>query len=112
MVMGFMLWTPALIPKGCFMHDDNGQKMVRCSSKESLHRAKSLINIQFSWLLISIAIFTVCFYLVLVKAYGEKVHYVSLTKEEEQEKDSDDLESQKKIKLGDSVSLIQMGKPF
>ncbi|XP_062173006.1 uncharacterized protein LOC133878467 [Alnus glutinosa] len=112
-VTGIMLWTPELIPKGCFMHVEDGRKMVRCSGEESLHRAISLINIQFSWFLISITIFVVCFYLVLVKAEGEKVQYVSvLTKEEEQEKDSDDLESQKKTKLGNSISFIELGKAF
>jgi ABC-type multidrug transport system permease subunit len=113
MVMGFMLWTPQLLPKGCFLHLEEGHKVVRCSGDEALHRAKSLINIQFSWYLIGITILAVCFYLVLVKAYDEKVEYASLTKEEEQEEeDFDDVESQKKSKIGNSNSFIQMGKSF
>jgi hypothetical protein len=114
-VMGFVLWTPGLIPKGCFMNLEEGHKVVRCSDDESLHRAKSLVNIQFSWFLIAVTIFAVCLYLVLDKAYGEKDEYVPLTKEEDdqqEEEDPDDVESQKKSKLGNSKSFIQMGKAF
>ncbi|XVE60092.1 hypothetical protein DITRI_Ditri05aG0099200 [Diplodiscus trichospermus] len=90
-VMGYMLWTPELVPKGCFLHFEDGHKVVRCSSHEALHRAKSLVNIQFSWALIAVSIFSMSLYLVLVKLYGETVEYSTLTKEEE----SDDVESQK-----------------
>ncbi|KAB1227899.1 Transmembrane protein 45A [Morella rubra] len=113
MFMGFMLWTPGLIPKGCFMHHEEGHVVVRCSGDASLHRAISLVNIEFSWYLIGITIFTMCLYLFVVKTYGEKTEYVSLTKElEEQDEDSDDLESQKRSELGTSTSFIQMGKAF
>ncbi|XP_040993586.1 transmembrane protein 45B-like [Juglans microcarpa x Juglans regia] len=112
MVMGFVLWTPELISKGCFMHLEEGHKVVRCSGNETLHRAKALVNIQFSWFLILITIFAACFYLILVKAYGEKPEYVSLTKEEDEEEVADDVESQKKSKFGNSKSFIQMGKAF
>ncbi|KAG2671413.1 hypothetical protein I3760_14G135100 [Carya illinoinensis] len=110
MVMGVMLWTPELIPKGCSIHLEDGRKVVRCSGDEARHRAKSLVNILFSWLLIAITIFIVSFYLFLVKAYGEKVAYGSLKREEEHGEDSDDveLESQKKGKLDYSKSFIQM----
>ncbi|XP_061345559.1 uncharacterized protein LOC133291322 [Gastrolobium bilobum] len=86
--MGFMLWTPGLIPKGCFMNDEDGRKVVRCSTHEALHRAISLVNIQFSWFLIAVTIFAVSFYLVLVKLYGEKkVDYFSLGNEDEESYD-------------------------
>ncbi|TQE01210.1 hypothetical protein C1H46_013117 [Malus baccata] len=80
MVMGFMLWTPDLMPKGCFMNLEEGHQVVRCHGDEARHRAKSLVNLQFSWFLVGIAIFGVSFYLVLVKVYGEKVEYLSLTR--------------------------------
>ncbi|GMN64934.1 hypothetical protein TIFTF001_034018 [Ficus carica] len=94
MVMGFMLWTPDFLPKGCFLHDEDGRKVARCSGEEALHRAKSLINLEFSWFLIGVAVFGVSFYLVLLKIYGEKVEYFSLARKEEKE-DSFDIESQK-----------------
>ncbi|OWM73416.1 transmembrane protein 45B-like [Punica granatum] len=72
-VMGFMLWTPQLIPKGCFMNLEEAHFVVRCNSDEALHRAKSLANILFSWFLISVTIFSVCLYLVLTKIYEDKV---------------------------------------
>ncbi|XWS52411.1 hypothetical protein CRYUN_Cryun11dG0068500 [Craigia yunnanensis] len=113
-VMGYMLWTPGLIPKGCFIHSEEGHQVVRCSSDEALHRAKSLVNIQFSWALIAVTIFAMAFYLVLVKLYEEKVTYSTLTKEDdlELEEDSDDVESQKESKHGEPKSFIQMGKGY
>ena len=111
MVMGFMLWTPDLMPKGCFIEED--PKVVRCHGDEALHRAKSLVNLEFSWFLVGIATFGVSFYLVLVKVYGEKVEYSSLTRlrEEDEEDLNLDVEPQKKSKLGDTESFVShMGK--
>ncbi|KAJ4831162.1 hypothetical protein Tsubulata_030964 [Turnera subulata] len=112
-LMGYMLWTPELIPKGCFINLEEDHQVVRCHSEEALHRAKSLVNIQFSWLLIAAIIFVMSFYLVLVKFYGEKVEYTSLTKEELLEEDYDDVESQKKTKvITNSTSFIHIGKGY
>lgn len=118
-IMGFMLWTPGLIPKGCFMNLEEGHKVVRCNSDEALHRAKSLVNIGFGWFLIVITAASVALYLALVKIYGETVEYRSLTKtielgyeEEEEEEDggeSDDVESQKNTKFGEPKSFIHVG---
>lgn len=110
MVMGVMLWTPGLIPKGCFLNDEEGHQVVRCQTDEAHHRAISLVNIQFSWFLIGITVFGVAFYLVLVKIYGEKVEYFSLGSDRDEE-EGDDVESQKKSKVGDSTSFVDhMGK--
>lgn len=109
-IMGVMLWTPGLIPKGCFLNYEEGHQVVRCQSKEAHHRAIALVNIQFSWFLIGIAVFGVAFYLVLVKIYGEKVEYFSLGSDRDEE-EGDDVESQKKSKVGDSTSFVDhMGK--
>lgn len=109
-VMGVMLWTPGLIPKGCFLNYEEGHQVVRCQSKEAHHRAIALVNIQFSWFLIGIAVFGVAFYLVLAKIYGEKVEYFSLGSDRDEE-EGDDVESQKKSKVGDSTSFVDhMGK--
>ncbi|KAF2286259.1 hypothetical protein GH714_012825 [Hevea brasiliensis] len=116
-VMGYMLWTPKLIPKGCALYDEDDHHVVRCGSQESLHRAKSLVNIQFSWLLIGIAIFAISFYLGLVERFGKRVeHYSALPKEfeemkeEEEEEVFSDVESQKEKKFGESRgSFIHMG---
>ena len=71
--MGFMLWTPELVPKGCFLNYEDGHQVVRCSGEEALHRAKSLINLQFSWVLVGVVIFGVSFYMVLIKIYSKKM---------------------------------------
>ncbi|XP_014513813.1 transmembrane protein 45B-like [Vigna radiata var. radiata] len=83
MIMGFLLWTPGFQPKGCFMHlEESDEYVVKCSDDESLHRAISLVNIQFSFLLIGVTVFAMSFYLIIVRRYAEKVEYVSLIKEE------------------------------
>ncbi|GKV21749.1 hypothetical protein SLEP1_g31701 [Rubroshorea leprosula] len=109
-LMGYMLWTPGLISKGCFLHLEEGHQVVRCSSEEALHRAKSLVNLQFSWFLVVISIFAVTFYMVLAKFYGQKVEYSTLTGEESLREDSDDVEFHKKSRVGDSQSFVQLGK--
>lgn len=88
------------------MHlDESDEYVVRCSDHESLHRAISLVNIQFSFLLILVTIFAMSFYLILVRRYGgEKVEYVFLTKEEHYReedgfvKPNNDVESQSQEK--------------
>lgn len=116
MVMGFMLWTPELISKGCFMNNEEGHKVVRCTDHESLHRAVSLVNILFSWFLIGVTVFGVSFYLILTKLFGgNKVRYFSLGNEEEEERENvekfnDDVESQKGSLVGNPKSFIHVGK--
>ncbi|KAL2339139.1 hypothetical protein Fmac_013585 [Flemingia macrophylla] len=92
-VMGFALWTPSLVAKGCYMNDEDGHMVVRCSSQEALHRANALVNIQFSWFIIAVTLFAISFYLLLLKRYGENVRYFSLGNEDEES--NDDVESQK-----------------
>ncbi|KAL6966284.1 hypothetical protein U1Q18_032064 [Sarracenia purpurea var. burkii] len=112
MVMGFMLWTPEFMAKDCFMNLEEGHRVVRCRSQEALDRARSLVNIQFSWYLILVIIFSMGLYLFLVKIYGERrVEYQSLSKNEEEcEEDDGDVESQKERNLPHSKSFVHMGK--
>ncbi|QCD77107.1 hypothetical protein DEO72_LG1g729 [Vigna unguiculata] len=112
-VMGFMLWTPGLIPKGCFINREEGHQVVRCHDHESLHRAVALVNILFSWFIVGVTAFGIAFYLGLVKFYGEKVRYFALGNEEEDmDKESDDVESQKRSVVGKPMSFIRVGKNF
>lgn len=47
-VIGVMLWTPQLVPMGCFMVvDKEANQVVRCSSKEALHHVNALVNLFF-----------------------------------------------------------------
>lgn len=111
-VMGFFLWTPKLISTGCYINLEKGHHVVRCSGEEALHRAKSLINLQFSWFFIGIAVFGVSMYLVMAKLYGEKVEYFSLGLEGEVDS-SDDFESQKRsntaLNGASSMQYIHIG---
>ncbi|KAL2341233.1 hypothetical protein Fmac_009173 [Flemingia macrophylla] len=68
--MGFILWTPALVPKGCFINHLHGHQVVRCSDHASLHRALSLVHILFSWFLIGVTAFGLAFYLALFNLYS------------------------------------------
>ncbi|KAF5203586.1 Transmembrane protein like [Thalictrum thalictroides] len=108
MIMGFMLWTPELIPKGCFINLEEGHNVVRCEGDHALHRAKSLVNIQFSWILTLVSIFSILFYLIMIKMHNEKVEYWSIENMKNDE-DSDDIESQKKTH-DESTSFIHIGK--
>ncbi|XP_061363956.1 uncharacterized protein LOC133307463 [Gastrolobium bilobum] len=100
MITGFMLWTPEFVAKGCFLHLEGDKYVIRCNDDEALHRAISLVNIQFSLLLIGVTIFAMSFYLIMATSYGEKVEYVSLRKEEHCREDSsnNDVESQSQRK--------------
>ncbi|CAA0834198.1 Family of unknown function (DUF716 [Striga hermonthica] len=116
-VMGFMLWTPTLIPKGCFMNLEEGHRVVRCHGEEALERARALANIQFSWCVIGVMIFALACYAAIVKLYSEKVEYRYLSKEEEKDDDldenDDDVEAQKKAngkKMEQPTSFLQIGK--
>lgn len=111
MVMGFALWTPELVPKGCHINAEEGHHVVRCSSQAALHRANALVNLQFSWYLTGIAIFGASLYLVMAKFYGEKVEYFSLGMEleplgDDDSASSDDVESQKRTNGPSSVQYI------
>ncbi|KAF5819924.1 hypothetical protein HanRHA438_Chr02g0094481 [Helianthus annuus] len=114
MVMGFMLWTPSLIPKGCFLNLEEGHHVVRCHGDEALERAKSLVNIQFSWYLICVTIFAMSLYLAMHKMNEGRIEYQSLTKYDQyQEQLDEDIEAQKKtIKLDESKSFLSMEKSF
>ncbi|KAK4748887.1 hypothetical protein SAY87_015473 [Trapa incisa] len=78
MVMGVMLWTPGLIPKGCFLNGEDGHFVVRCHDDEALHRAKVLVNIEFSSYVIGARVFSISIYLVLTKLHGGNVEYLCL----------------------------------
>ncbi|KAL1544612.1 hypothetical protein AAHA92_21440 [Salvia divinorum] len=71
-VMGFMLWTPRLIFLGCFMNWEKGSFVVRCEGEEALMRARSLVNIQFSLLLVGVNVVALVIYLVVFKIYSTK----------------------------------------
>ncbi|CAI0440634.1 unnamed protein product [Linum tenue] len=73
-VMGYMLWTPELVPKGCMIHREDGHEILRCSGEESLERAKSLVNIFFSWFLIGFIIGAILFYVSMVRIYSAKYY--------------------------------------
>lgn len=68
--MGFMLWVPRYVPRGCVSNttaSDNRSfvhsSAVACESPGAEVRAKALANLQFSWILSAILIITcaLCF---------------------------------------------------
>lgn len=57
--MGFTLWVPACVPKGCYMRlVDDILGAVTCGNKDASLRALALANLQFSWIFAGIMIFT------------------------------------------------------
>ncbi|XP_047319307.1 transmembrane protein 45B-like [Impatiens glandulifera] len=94
LVMGAELWSPGLIPKGCFIIKDEYLK-VKCSTKEALQRAKALTTLQFSWFLVFFVVLTMCLYLYMIRIYPEKVGY-ELLMEKNYDAGDDDEEEDKK----------------
>ncbi|PKU61989.1 transmembrane protein 45B-like [Dendrobium catenatum] len=94
-VMGYALWTPGLIPKGCFMNQEEGHTVVRCRSEEALQRAKSLVNIEFSWILAAVVASSLLFYLVFSRRYAVEAEYLKAGGEDDESEDFD-LESEKR----------------
>ncbi|KAJ3677071.1 hypothetical protein LUZ60_002795 [Juncus effusus] len=92
-VMGIMLWTPSLIAKGCFLNLEEGHQVVRCHNEAALHRAKSLVNLQFSWYMTGTVVLAILGYLYLTKLYPEEPSYLPLVKTGEEE--DDDIEMAK-----------------
>ncbi|KAH9307297.1 hypothetical protein KI387_035208, partial [Taxus chinensis] len=68
--MGFMLWIPAFIPKGCEMHPEHGHMVVRCGEQGAHMRAKALANLQFNWYMATLIIFNTILYVKMVRRYG------------------------------------------
>ncbi|KAG8047565.1 hypothetical protein GUJ93_ZPchr0008g11434 [Zizania palustris] len=54
-VMGFALWVPALVPRGCHVVEASGSSDMRsavaCPTEEAARRAVAMANLQFSWVL-------------------------------------------------------------
>ncbi|KAF3659992.1 putative L-tryptophan--pyruvate aminotransferase 1-like [Capsicum annuum] len=112
MVIGVMLWTPKFIPKDCYINLEEGYQVVRCHGHKALGRAKSLVNIEFSWYVIGTTCLVVSLYLVCFKIFTkDNVDYQSLkiNSEDHQEEDWVDVEAQKRSEL---KKFVEMGKVF
>ncbi|KAL0722549.1 hypothetical protein Bca4012_037148 [Brassica carinata] len=108
------LLTTIALPKsflGCFLHEEEGHQVVRCSSDLALHRAKSLVNIEFSWFFVGTTIFVMSLYLILDGVYGENIEYSSLTNRDQVEEDGEKQEDIESLKIS-NPGFVQMGKIF
>ncbi|KAL1324071.1 hypothetical protein HN51_034257 [Arachis hypogaea] len=83
--MGFNLWVPGLVPKGCVMNlpmanENHMLGAVTCGTKEADFRARALANLQFSWILSSILIFAGIVCLKLARRYtiADRLEYERL----------------------------------
>jgi hypothetical protein len=85
--MGFMLWIPAFIPKGCQMERIEGHDVVKCGNHAATMRAKGLANLQFNWCLAAILVLTVIFYARTVGIYAAKAVYRPLERKPASEGD-------------------------
>ncbi|KAF4372039.1 hypothetical protein G4B88_001539 [Cannabis sativa] len=78
MNMGLMLWLPEFVPAGCAVRlvegssGDDRLGAVVCASGEADSRARALANLQFSWILAGILIFTGCISLKLAAKYRSR----------------------------------------
>lgn len=53
-LMGFILWTPSLVPAGCYIASNH----VDCPTRQTMMQAKSLANLEFAWLLCGVFFLT------------------------------------------------------
>lgn len=60
--MAFMLWIPPFVAKGCQMERRDDHDVFKCASQEATTRAKALANLQFTWYVAGIVLFTIVFY--------------------------------------------------
>ncbi|MCL7025578.1 hypothetical protein MKW94_000189 [Papaver nudicaule] len=97
--MGCMLWIPVFVAQGCFMNSEDDHLVVRCSGEHTLHRAKALVNLQFSWILSMIVVLSMTLYITMGNIYGGKIEYLSINKSDvyDEERIHPEVELQKKI---------------
>lgn len=80
--MGFMLWAPKFLPWGCFAEVSDMLGAVICETHKAEMKAKALANMQFSWILGGIMIFTCFVCLVFARRYdkdrGQSIEYEKL----------------------------------
>ncbi|KAI3908613.1 hypothetical protein MKX01_027479 [Papaver californicum] len=97
--MGCMLWIPEFVAQGCFMNSEDDHLVVRCNGEHALHRAKALVNLQFSWLLSMIVVLSMTLYVIMCDIYGGKIEYLSISKSDgdDEEGTHREVELQKKI---------------
>ncbi|KAJ7299190.1 hypothetical protein O6H91_Y284500 [Diphasiastrum complanatum] len=73
-----VLWIPAFTPTGCKMNNEEDHKLVRCNDHTTEMRAKALADLQFSWYLAAIVIFTLILYACMVNCNKTSAHYLPL----------------------------------
>ncbi|CBI32521.3 unnamed protein product, partial [Vitis vinifera] len=80
MNMGFMLWVPEFVPKGCKVQltssSDSMHGAVACGSHDADLRARALANMQFSWILSGILMFVGSLCLKLVGKCSSKAGFI------------------------------------
>ncbi|KAG0570950.1 hypothetical protein KC19_6G200200 [Ceratodon purpureus] len=76
--MGMVLWTPSLLPKGCAVVKTEFSETVRCATDAATHQAKALANLQFSWHLAAIMVFTGALFYLLSALEKRRMTYQHL----------------------------------
>ncbi|KAG9135078.1 hypothetical protein Leryth_011573 [Lithospermum erythrorhizon] len=69
MNMGFNLWFPKFVSKGCLSHG-----AVVCETNEAVSRATALANLQFSWIIAAILMLTAFISLICARNGAAGVH--------------------------------------
>uniref|UniRef100_A0A0D9X8P0 Uncharacterized protein n=1 Tax=Leersia perrieri TaxID=77586 RepID=A0A0D9X8P0_9ORYZ len=87
--MGVMLWTPAFLPKGCFLSQEDGHDVAQCRAGAPLARAKALVNLEFSWFLSATVVLVVAIYIRMCRIYKEEPRYVPLVTGDGRDDDGD-----------------------
>ncbi|KAL0791943.1 hypothetical protein Bca101_008189 [Brassica carinata] len=109
-LMGRCCLAQELFGKPCeifkYSFSRNGHQLVNCSTQEALHRAKALVNLEFSCLFVINTICVVTLYLIMDRNYGGNIEYSSLSTNYQRgqyDEEQQHFETQK-------MSFVQMGK--
>lgn len=102
--MGFVLWTPSLLPKDCAMVVTDMSETVRCTTEEATHQAKALANLQFSWNLAVVILLTGALFALLSALERRRMAYQHLSI-------GDQASESERFKIVDDVDLENGNSP-
>ncbi|EFJ10653.1 hypothetical protein SELMODRAFT_127703 [Selaginella moellendorffii] len=102
--MGLVLWIPRFVPTGCRMVSEDDHDVVRCADEGSTMRAKALANLQFSWYLAGVVIFSIALLCALIQRSRHGNAYARM--------DSSEGEQEFRHKSSGSHSSIEMEEGF
>eukprot|EP00850_Spirogloea_muscicola_P020344 SM000213S06809 [mRNA] locus=s213:59774:62720:- [translate_table: standard] len=78
--MGFVLWVPTFMAYGCsqVLEEGASDRYFVCDGEASMHRAKALADLQFSWYWTGVLVFCIAMYALAMRKQAGLPEYESL----------------------------------